>query len=153
MRVFEHEEPGDPGTEYVCAVRRGIEIVIKRSALPTGTQDAWDALIQMMDDRETDPEAPPPEEPESHLTLDLDWYDEDDEKINFNDLMDDIDNEIQYITDLLPTIDGMTFAELKTAFKRSEKRDRSILETMKYVARATKFLVKMFVRWGMCEKL
>ena len=150
MRVFEHEEPGDPGTEYVRAVRRGIEIVIRRSALPTGTQDAWDALIQMMDDKEID-QTPP--SPGSHPTLDLDWYDEDDEKINFNDLMDDIDNEIQYITDLLPTIDGMTFAELKTAFKRSEKRDRSILETMKYVARATKFLVKMFVRWGMCEKL
>jgi len=96
---------------------------------------------------------PPPAEPESHPTLDLDWYDESGEKINFNDLMEDIDNEIQYINDLLPTIDGMTVAELKTAFKRSEKRDREVLETMKYMARAVRFLIKCFVRWGMSEKL
>lgn len=146
MRVFNHENPDDPGTEYVRAVCGEAEVTIKRSLLPVGTQEAWDALAQMVDGIDV---GPPPPPPESHPTLDLDWYEECSEQVNFNGLMEDVDNEIQYINALLPTIDGMTLADLKAAFKHSEKRDREILGAIKYIARVARFLVKCLVRWGL----
>jgi len=54
---------------------------------------------------------------------------------DFRALRDAVADELEYLADVIPTIDTMTVEELRAAFKRSEQRDRQLLRALRYVFR------------------